>query len=414
MYLEYFKLEDYPFRLTPDPSFLYLSKAHSRAKAYMDYSLWQQDSFIVITGEIGSGKTTLIESMLAGADRKINVARVHHTQLDEDQFLQSVLVEFGFKPFKYGKVELLKVFADYLKEEHDKGRRAMLIVDEAQNLSPRVLEEVRLLSGLETHTEKLINVLLVGQPELNDTLDSPGLEQLVQRIRLRFHLKPLTREEVNDYIEHRMKVAGGKASDLFAKGAYDFIYKYTGGIPRLINLLCDTALMGAFVDQKKKVSQEIFDAAIEELQWKPFEERRPAERREPVQLSPSVGVPPKLIVTCENELIGEYLLDRRTTLIGRAPNCDIRLDDGKVSGTHAQVVVNRDDAVLSDLGSTNGTFVDGRAVKRVKLQDGGEFNVTKKYHFEFRVMRDYDGGDDTDASVRRDDTVESLHTDHHE
>jgi putative secretion ATPase (PEP-CTERM system associated) len=317
MYLEHFQLEHYPFRLTPDPAFLFLSKGHSRAKAYMDYALWQQDSFIVITGEIGSGKTTLIESVLAGMDDKLNVARIHQTQLDEEQFLQAVLLEFGFKPFKYGKVQLLNVFRDYLRAQHAKGRRVMLVIDEAQNLSPRVLEEIRLLSGLETHKEKLINVLLVGQPELNETLDSPGLEQLAQRVRLRFHIKPLNREEIREYIEHRVAIAGSRADALFCDEIYDFVYKYTGGIPRLINLLCDTALMGAFVEDKEKVAPDVLEAAIEELQWTPHEDKPAPIQRDRLQLSPTAGVPPKLIVTRDGELIGEYLLDRRTTLIGR-------------------------------------------------------------------------------------------------
>jgi len=214
-YLEHFRLKEQPFRLTPDPDFVYWSKQHARAKAYMESTVWLADGFVVITGDIGSGKTTLLQSFLAEIDDDVVFAVVSQTQLTPTQFLQAVLTEFGFKPFDKPKVELLDMLNMYLIEQYTNGKKVVLIVDEAQNLNRKVLEEIRMLSGIETHKEKVLRIILAGQPELKETLDSPRLEQLVQRIRLRFHIVPLNRKEMQEYIEHRLAVAGCEQNDLF-------------------------------------------------------------------------------------------------------------------------------------------------------------------------------------------------------
>ena len=205
-YLDHFKLSELPFRLTPDPEFVYWSKQHARAKAYMESTIWLADGFVVITGEIGSGKTTLLQSFLSELEDDIVYAVVSQTQLTSTQFLQAVLTEFGFKPFNKRKVELLDMLNMYLIEQYASGKKVVLIVDEAQNLSRKVLEEIRLMSGIETHKEKVLRIILAGQPELRDTLDSPSLKQLVQRVRLRFHIGPLDEHEMREYIEHRLEV----------------------------------------------------------------------------------------------------------------------------------------------------------------------------------------------------------------
>ncbi|MFO0450932.1 MAG: ExeA family protein [Pseudomonadota bacterium] len=192
MYLELFRLKDLPFRLSPDPQFLYLSKHHARAKAYMESTIWFTDGFVVITGEIGSGKTTLIETFLRELDQDVVVAQINQTQVSPIAFLQSVLVQFGFTPFKMKKAELLATLTNFLIEQYAAGRKVLLVVDEAQNLSNRVLEEVRLLSGVETTKDKTLRIILAGQPELNEKLNSPDLVQLAQRVRLKVHLTPLS------------------------------------------------------------------------------------------------------------------------------------------------------------------------------------------------------------------------------
>src|ERR1700719_3666429 len=270
MYLELFKLHELPFRLSPDPQFLYLSKQHARAKAYMESTIWFTDGFVVITGEIGSGKTTLIETFLHEMQTDAVVAQINQTQLSPTAFLQTVLVQFGFSPFNMKKPEVLATLNQFLTEQFSSGRKVLLIVDEAQNLTNRVLEEVRMLSGVETTKEKVLRIILAGQPELNDKLNSQELIQLSQRVRLRFHLTALTQAETNAYIDHRLEVAGSQGRRIFAEDTYATIYKYTGGVPRLINTLCDTCLMAAYGKDQDTVTTEELDAAIEELQWVEF------------------------------------------------------------------------------------------------------------------------------------------------
>lgn len=270
MYLEHFGLKDYPFRLTPDTDYLYMSPSHSRAISYMEYAVFNQEGFVVITGEIGSGKTTLIQKLLSDMDEEINVAKIFQTQLDEVEFLQSVLVEFGMNPFSAKKVELLNMLNQFLVDSYTNKKRVVLIVDDSQNLSKRVLEEVCMLSGVETQKEKILHVILVGQPELNQTLEGPDMEQLLQRVSLRYHMRVLTEAETEKYVKHRLRVAGAK--EILFDDVYDVIYKYTGGTPRLINTLCDTALTCAFADDVVHVDDILLHTAIEELQWKEFSE----------------------------------------------------------------------------------------------------------------------------------------------
>jgi type II secretory pathway predicted ATPase ExeA len=240
----------------------------------MDYTIRNKDGFVVITGEVGAGKTTLIRKLLSEFDDNVLVAKIFQTQLDEAEFLQAVLVEFGLNPFNAKKVELMDMLSTFLIDSFLQNKQLVLIVDEAQNLRPRVLEEIRMLSGLETQKQKILHVIIVGQPELNQTLDSPALEQLRQRIRLRFHISALTEAETKDYIAHRLFIAAGENRHLFTDDAIPLIYQYSGGIPRLVNTLCDTAMMCAYVDDSPLVSIDNIKAAIEELQWVPYDQRK--------------------------------------------------------------------------------------------------------------------------------------------
>jgi type II secretory pathway predicted ATPase ExeA len=272
MYLEYFKLREYPFRLTPDTDFLYMSEAHSRAKAYMDYSVWNREGFVIITGDIGCGKTTLIQKLLSELDENVVVAKIFQTQLDEVEFLQAVLVEFGLNPFKAKKVELIDMLNTFLVENFLQMKQAVLVVDDANNLSMKVLEEIRLLSGLETRKEKVLHVILVGQPQLNEILETPEMEQLLQRVRLRYHIKALAEKDTGDYIRHRLLVAGAER-EIFSPETFPLIYKYTGGVPRLINTLCDTAMTCAYADSVASITANVVTAAVDELQWQPYAKR---------------------------------------------------------------------------------------------------------------------------------------------
>src|SRR5512140_2212494 len=273
MYLELFRLKELPFRLSPDPQFLYLSKHHARAKAYMESTIWFTDGFVVITGEIGSGKTTLIETFLKEIEQDVVVAQINQTQVSPIEFLQGLLAQFGFSPFRMRKAELLATLNNFLIEQYANGRRVLLIVDEAQNLSNKVLEEVRLLSGVETTREKVLRIILAGQPELNEKLDSDDLIQLRQRVRLRFHLSALTEQEMGAYIRHRLAVAGAGDREIFDPATFPLIFRYTGGIPRLTNTLCDTCLLAAFGQDSETVDEAIVRQALEELQWQEYAAR---------------------------------------------------------------------------------------------------------------------------------------------
>src|SRR6267154_77511 len=380
MYRELFKLHELPFRLSPDPQFLYLSKQHARAKAYMESTIWFTDGFVVITGEIGAGKTTLIETFLRELQTDVMVAQINQTQLSPTAFLQTVLVQFGFSPFNMKKPEVLATLNQFLVEQHVNGRKVLLIVDEAQNLSHRVLEEERMLSGIETTKEKALRIILAGQPELNEKLDAPELVQLTQRVRLRFHLTALTKAETMAYIDHRLEVAGSQGRRIFADETYATIYKYTGGVPRLINTLCDTCMMAAFGRDKDTVTAEDLEAAIQELQWVEFAAGtnrmriRAMEPAAPANAGTGHTVA-RILLASEGKTVMERELKPGRLVIGRTPDNDLQIDSEFISRHHCQIVTQADSCLIEDLNSTNGSYVQSKRVRRYNLNDGDVVQV---------------------------------------
>jgi type II secretory pathway predicted ATPase ExeA len=375
MYLDLFRLKELPFRLSPDPQFLYLSKHHGRAKAYMESTIWFTDGFVVITGEIGSGKTTLIESFLRELDNDVVIAQLNQTQISPLGFLQGVLVQFGFSPFKMNKAELLATVNNFLIEQYAAGRKVVLVVDEAQNLSNRVLEEIRLLSGVETTKDKTLRIILAGQPELNEKLAAPELVQLAQRVRLRFHLTALTAEDTAAYIGHRLEVAGADGRQIFSPAAVQKVFRYSGGVPRLINTLCDTAMMSAFAVDKDTVDDGEVEAAVEELQWIEYASRTNRMERDemvvPVLRHVSNDtVLGRLQVATAGRQVAERELKPGRLIIGRTTENDIQIDSKYVSRHHCQVTVTLEGAVIEDLNSTNGLLLKGKRVRRHVLRDG--------------------------------------------
>jgi len=378
-YLEHFKLSEQPFRLTPDPDFLYWSKQHARAKAYMESTIWLADGFVVITGEIGAGKTTLIQSFLEELDDDVVYAVVSQTQLTATEFLQAILTEFGFKPFDKRKVELLDMLNMFLIEQYSNGKKVLLIIDEAQNLSKKVLEEVRMISGLETHKEKVLRIVLAGQPELKDTLDSPSLKQLMQRVRLRFHIGPLDRQELREYVERRLAVAGRSKADLFAEDSFESIYRFSGGVPRLINTLCDTALLCSFADEKDVVTALDVIAAAQELNWKEHESntgvydqlRQVEVGRKPETESHVTRVE----LRTDDETVDVLSFPLGRVIIGRSPDNEIYIKSKFVSRHHAQLVSDESGCVVEDLNSTNGVFLGEKQVKKYRLRDGDKISL---------------------------------------
>ncbi len=388
MYLELFKLHELPFRLSPDPQFLYLSKQHARAKAYMESTIWFTDGFVVITGEIGAGKTTLIETFLRELQTDAVVAQINQTQLSPTAFLQTVLVQFGFSPFNMKKPEVLATLNQFLVEQHVNGRKVLLIVDEAQNLSHRVLEEIRMLSGIETTKEKALRIILAGQPELSDKLNSPELVQLTQRVRLRFHLTALTKAETVAYIDHRLEVAGSQGRRIFADDTYATIYKYTGGVPRLINTLCDTCMMAAFGRDRDTVTAEDLHAAVQELQWVEFAAAGGTNRMRipnidqtpPPHTGTGTGTGTghtvgRILLASEGKTVMERELKPGRLVIGRTPDNDLQIDSKFISRHHCQIVTQADSCLIEDLNSTNGIYVQSKRVRRYNLNDGDVVQV---------------------------------------
>jgi len=371
-YLQHFKLTEQPFRLTPDPDFLYWSKQHARAKAYMESTIWLADGFVVITGEIGSGKTTLLQSFLSELDDNIVYAVVSQTQLTPTQFLQAVLTEFGFKPFNKRKVELLDMLNMFLIEQYSNGKKVVLIVDEAQNLTNKVLEEIRLMSGIETHKEKVLRIILAGQPELKDTLESPGLKQLVQRVRLRFHIGPLDSREMREYVNHRLTIGGRDDGKLFEDDTFDIIQRYSGGVPRLINTLCDTALLCAFADEKPTISGDDIMAAVAELNWKEHESSTGLHHKlqqVSERLVDHTNIS-QIEVRTDGESIAVQTFPAGRIIVGRSPDNEIYIKSKFVSRHHAQLVSDENGCTIEDLNSTNGVFMGEKQVKKHRLKNG--------------------------------------------
>jgi general secretion pathway protein A len=371
-YLNHFKLKEQPFRLSPDPDFVYWSKQHSRAKAYMESTIWLADGFVVITGEIGSGKTTLLHSFLSELEDDVVYAVVSQTQLNPKQFLQALLTEFGFKPFDKKKVELLDMLNMFFIEQYSNGKKVVLIIDEAQNLSKKVLEEIRMLSGIETHKEKVLRIILAGQPELKDKLEMKSLKQLMQRVRLRFHIGPLDRRELHEYVEHRLAIAGREDKKLFADNVYETLHRYTGGVPRLINTLCDTALLCVFADDRKVVDETDILSSANELGWREHETTTGRYR----QLSQVSGTSDqgeyltKIAVRQDNKIIAEYDLFAGSVIVGRSRKNDIFIKSEFVSRRHARLTSDENGCTIVDLNSTNGVVIDEQRVHVHRLQDG--------------------------------------------
>ena len=394
-YLEHFNLSEQPFRLTPDPDFLYWSMQHARAKAYMESTIWLADGFVVITGEIGSGKTTLLESFLTELDDDVVYAVVSQTQLTPTQFLQAVLTEFGFKPFDKRKVELLDILNNFLIEQYSNGKKVVLIVDEAQNLSTKVLEEVRMLSGIETHKEKVLRIILAGQPELKETLESPSLKQLLQRVRLRFHVGPLDLNDIHEYIGHRMAVAGRKDSGVFGDDCYEVIYAYTGGIPRLVNTLCDTALLVAFADEKKSLTAADIMTAVDELDWKEHEVdtgRFNTLDQVVARHGPSAHVT-QIEIMSDGEIVSVQTFGPGRIIIGRSPDNEICINSKFVSRHHAQLISDEKGCIVEDLNSTNGVFFGERQIKKHLLTSGNSVAIGA-HDLVYTDLRDADEFED--------------------
>ncbi|MBE9581532.1 MAG: AAA family ATPase [Proteobacteria bacterium] len=266
MYTKFYGFREKPFNIISDPGFLYMSAKHRMALTYLEYGFVDGIGFILLTGEIGTGKTTLIKQFLKQIGTDIEVAVIFNTNVTADQLLEMILEEFELEVPARGKGRYLDVLNQFLINKHGLGRRVVLIVDESQNLSHEALEEIRMLSNLQTDKALLLQILLVGQPALRTRLQHPSLAQLSQRIAVSYHLEPLNLEETKSYIAHRLKVAGAKNQELFKPEAVKLIFQYSGGTPRTINILCDAALVYGYADEAAAIEGEVIEHVVRDRQ----------------------------------------------------------------------------------------------------------------------------------------------------
>ena len=265
MYETFYGFRSKPFSLLPDPEFLYLSKKHQMALTLLEYGLMNQASFSVITGDIGTGKTTLIRQLLNQMESDMVVGLITNTHTSFGDLLQWILLAFNLECHSKEKVDMYKTFMDFLIKQYAANRRSVLIIDEAQNIGPQALEELRMLSNINSDKDQVLQVILAGQPGLRDNLRDPCLEQFAQRIAVDYNLTPLNAEETREYIRHRLSIAGGPP-DVFNDEACEAVFRYSGGIPRLVNLLCDTALVYGYAEQTSRIGAQLIEDVARDKQ----------------------------------------------------------------------------------------------------------------------------------------------------
>jgi len=265
MYNDFYGFREAPFNITPDPRFLFFSDRHREAYNHILFGLRERKGFIQITGEVGAGKTTVCRALLEELGPKYRTALILNPCLTGDQLLRSILIELGLEPSD-DRVIALQRLNQYLLDQLAEGNDVVLLIDEAQDLSHDLLEQIRLLSNLETDQRKLLQIVLLGQPELREKLDDPGLRQLRQRITVRYHLAPLLRQEMEHYIQHRLQVVGANGRPSFSRWALGSIYRYSGGVPRLVNAVCDKALLCGYVEGDDHLTRRHVRRAVRELE----------------------------------------------------------------------------------------------------------------------------------------------------
>ncbi len=266
MYLEFFGLTEFPFNITPDPRFLYLSPRHREAIDLLLYGIANRKGFIELTGEVGCGKTTTLRAVLSRLPQDVETALVLNPCLNETQLLRAILNDFGLPVNSSDRLDLVEQLNDFLLTKADEGKNVLIVIDEAQDLQPEVMEQVRLLSNLETDEHKLMQIVLAGQPELRDRLAQHDMRQLRQRILIRCHLSPLGEEEIAEYIAHRLQVAGAGEDVWFEPAAVHMVHGYARGIPRLVNAVCDLAMLGGYAAQTRQIGEAQVGKALQQLE----------------------------------------------------------------------------------------------------------------------------------------------------
>jgi general secretion pathway protein A len=383
-YVASFRLREAPFQPEPDPRFLYLSQAHARAQAYMESAPGAGDPFVLITGEAGTGKSVLALAMRQELGGQALVMYCAAPPGTPRELLQLLLDQCGFLPFRGEREMLLDTLADYLEEQREAGRRALLLFDNAHAASAPVLAELAELGGAATG-DCLLHTALIGLPLLEQRLAAPEAAALAARLRLRVQLAAFAAEQTRAYIVHRLAIAGSQGREIFEVAAYAAVHSHAGGVPAQINILCDAALRTAAAAGRELVSADDVLAAARELHW-PDPPAAPATESETPAAGASARHLPaqrgtgaataavgRLRVQLAGQLVAEQDLYRGRTMIGRAADADLRIDDRTISRHHCQVICTDEHSVIQDLNSTNGVYVNERRVRRHLLDDGEVF-----------------------------------------
>ncbi len=346
MYNRFFGFKERPFKLVPNPEYLYLSRIHEEVLAHLNYAVGYGEGFVEITGEVGTGKTTLCRMFLESLDEKTEAAYIFNPKLDALQLLKAINDEFGIPSDTESVKTLIDRLNAFLLEKKAQGKHVILLVDEAQNLGADVLEQLRLLSNIETTTSKLLQIILVGQPELGELLETKALRQLNQRITLSCHLIPLTASEMREYIRHRIHIASRKPGLAFTAGAYRAIFNYSHGVPRLINIVCDRTLLTAFAMGKHRITQAIVTRAIRELNGKRKRSGKPLFFREKL----IIGLLVVLVILVAGLVVGQMMLNR-TRRIAVAPVVHRKIETTVVESAAARTLEAAEETNLKAVAS---------------------------------------------------------------
>ena len=389
MYESYFNLKIKPFDLLPDHRFIYLSKSHKKAITYLDYGIRERSGFILLTGEVGSGKTTLIRNLLDQHYEHVVLSKIFNTRVTSEQLLGMINDDFGLAVQGKDKITLIRDLNAFLIDQYAAGNQPILIIDEAQNLSPDLLEEVRMLSNLEASNSKLLQIILVGQPELRTILASSGLRQLRQRISINCHLQALSRDEVEQYIVHRLEVAGNAAAVQFVPESFDAIFRYSRGIPRLINIICDFLMLSAFADETSMISVDMIQDVIGDLDFENYYWMAAADEQgdsENGSLDPLADKP--LPASSLHTLLAD--ISRRIESIEQ----NITTQQQTAHNNQNDRINSFEEAITAHVAKTNALVIDfGRKLEELRnFINGSEPGTTAKKHktdFDWRAF----GGD---------------------
>jgi general secretion pathway protein A len=396
MYLTTFNLKEAPFQADADARFLYLSRGHARARAYMESALDDGEEFVGISGAAGTGKTALAATLGNELGEQVLVMRCSGPQESARAFLQSLLDQCGFLPFRGEKAALLDTLAEYLGEQRAAGRKVLLLFDDAHQATLPVFEALLDLADPEVDGAGLLRTVFIGRPELEQQLAVGELAELMQRMRLQLRLTALSAEQTRGYVVHRLAIAGSQGREIFEPLSIDAVYRHTGGVPKQINLLCDAALQAAAVAGHDSVTAADVREAARQLQWpelgngtEAFMSGTGASASHHVaQQGTGAIVAPlgHLRVQSAGQLVAEYDLYRGRMMIGRAADADLRIDDRTISRHHCQIICTDEHSVIQDLNSTNGIYVDERRVRRHLLRDGDDF-LLGAYQFIYSDLR---------------------------